>query len=159
MSQGRIITADLPRIGRTTVEMTPKGISKISFGKVGGTRTNRSLCPHDSLIKKLEAYANGERIDFGEEALDISGTDFQMKVWKAMATIPFGETRSYTWLAREVGSPRGFRAAANACGANPVPIIIPCHRVVASDGSIGGFSCGIELKKILLSLEGISDSK
>ena len=86
----------------------------------------------------------------------MGGTPFQKRVWKAIASIPQGETRSYAWLAKKAGSPKAYRAAAQACGANPLPRIIPCHRVIASDGSIGGFSGGIALKRKLLRLEGSS---
>ena len=86
----------------------------------------------------------------------IGGTPFQRRVWRAISSIPWGETRSYAWLARRAGSPRAYRAAAQACGANPLPPLIPCHRVIASDGTIGGFSGGLTLKRKLLMLEGIS---
>ena len=82
------------------------------------------------------------------------GTAFQRSVWKAISSIPRGETRSYAWVARKAGRPRAARAAANACGANPVPIIIPCHRVIASDGSLGGFSSKLAIKRKLLAFEG-----
>ena len=85
------------------------------------------------------------------------GTPFQRRVWKAIASIPWGEVRSYAWVARKAGKPKAVRAAAAACGANPVPVVVPCHRVVASDGSIGGFSPGIAIKKKLLKLEGHRD--
>lgn len=89
------------------------------------------------------------------------GTPFQRRVWKAIATIPAGEVRSYTWLAKKVGRPRAIRATANACGANPFPIIIPCHRVIRSNGTLGGFSGGLgrRTKKLLLKKEGIKLSK
>jgi O-6-methylguanine DNA methyltransferase len=81
------------------------------------------------------------------------GTPFQHKVWAKIAKIPHGETRSYAQIAKAIGRPKAHRAVANACGANPVPLIIPCHRVIASDGTIGGFSCGITIKKKLLAME------
>jgi O-6-methylguanine DNA methyltransferase len=83
------------------------------------------------------------------------GTEFQRKVWRAIASIPRGKTRSYKWIAKKAGKPKAVRAAANACGANPLPPDIPCHRVIASDGTIGGFSGGIAKKKKLLEREGI----
>lgn len=83
----------------------------------------------------------------------LTGTDFERTVWKEISKIPWGETISYKELAKRVGRPRAYRAVANACGKNPLPIVIPCHRVIASDGTIGGFSCGVEIKKILLKLE------
>ena len=88
--------------------------------------------------------------------LDLSsGTLFQQKVWRALQTIPRGETRSYAWVAKKIGKPKAARAVGAACGANPVPIIVPCHRVIAGDGSLGGFGGGPALKKRLLALEGV----
>ena len=86
--------------------------------------------------------------------LDLSaGTQFQQQVWQALRTIPRGETRSYAWVARQIGRPKAARAVGAACGANPVLLLVPCHRVVASDGTLGGFSCGLPLKRRLLALE------
>ena len=83
----------------------------------------------------------------------IEGTPFQKKVWQAIATIPYGETRSYQWIAQKIGNPKAVRAVGQACGANPLPLMVPCHRVVASNGKIGGFSLGLKLKRRLLKLE------
>ena len=87
--------------------------------------------------------------------MNLIGTEFQIKVWKEIAKIPLGETRSYKEIATAIGSPNSSRAVANACGKNPYPIRIPCHRVIKSDGSIGGYSGtgGIERKKELLAKE------
>ncbi len=85
--------------------------------------------------------------------LDLRGTEFQRRVWEALLSIPYGETRSYADIARAVGSPGAVRAVGSANGANPVAIIVPCHRVVASDGSLCGYGAGLEYKRILLSLE------
>lgn len=82
----------------------------------------------------------------------LSGTPFQKRVWKAIQKIPYGKTLTYKELAKKVGSPNAYRAVGSACGKNPLPIIIPCHRVVASNG-IGGFTGGLKLKKKLLKLE------
>ncbi|NGP53505.1 methylated-DNA--[protein]-cysteine S-methyltransferase [Thioalkalivibrio sp. XN8] len=87
--------------------------------------------------------------------LDLGGTDFQRRVWRAIARVPRGEVISYTELARRAGNPRAVRAAAQACGANPVPLLVPCHRVVRSDGSLGGFGGGLPMKRKLLSREGV----
>lgn len=86
--------------------------------------------------------------------LDLRGTAFQRAVWDAMWRIPLGETRSYGQLARTIGRPRASRAVAGACGANPVGILIPCHRVVRSDGGIGGYHWGADIKQALLAREG-----
>lgn len=87
--------------------------------------------------------------------LDLGGTAFQRRVWKAIAGIPRGQVISYTELARRAGNPRAVRAAAQACGANPVPLLVPCHRVVRNDGSLGGFGGGLPLKRKLLAREGV----
>tara|TARA_B100001250_G_scaffold390209_1_gene389973 strand:+ start:32 stop:322 length:291 start_codon:yes stop_codon:yes gene_type:complete len=86
---------------------------------------------------------------------NLEGTEFQKKVWKEILKIPKGQTRTYKDIALSIGSPKSYRAVANACGKNPLPVTIPCHRVVKSDGSIGGYSAkgGVEKKKILLSGE------
>lgn len=87
--------------------------------------------------------------------LDLSrGTPFQRRVWRASLRIPYGRVRSYKWVAGRVGGARYARAVGLALGANPVPLIVPCHRVIAADGSLGGFSCGLPAKRRLLALEG-----
>lgn len=91
-----------------------------------------------------------ERLDF----LDISGTDFEVRVFKALLKIPYGKTISYKDLAQMAGSPRAYRAVGTAVGKNPFLIIIPCHRVVKSDGSLGGFAYGSDVKRKLLEIEG-----
>ncbi len=80
----------------------------------------------------------------------LEGTDFQQQVWRAIASIPPGQTRTYGELAQAIGRPRSYRAVANACGKNPVPIFMPCHRVVATNGKMGGFSAGLAWKRLLL---------
>lgn len=95
-----------------------------------------------------------ERRPLPDVAMDLrKGTPFDRSVWKAIGAIPFGETRSYSEIARAAGSPGAFRAAGRACGRNPVPLFIPCHRVVASGGKLGGFSGGLDKKRVLLDLE------
>ncbi|WP_110766494.1 methylated-DNA--[protein]-cysteine S-methyltransferase [Planctopirus hydrillae] len=85
--------------------------------------------------------------------IDVQGTPFQQEVWGALRQIPYGETRTYAQLARSIGKPAAVRAVANACGANPLAIVIPCHRVIGSDGQLTGFRWGIERKAALLQLE------
>ncbi len=87
--------------------------------------------------------------------IDLSGgTPFQRRVWRTALRIPYGRARSYRWIALKIGGTRYARAVGNALGANPVPLIVPCHRVVAHDASLGGFSCGLAIKRRLLDLEG-----
>ena len=111
------------------------------------------------LERRLEAdflaYFSGKRVEF-DYPVDVEGfTPFQKAVWAAMREIPYGQTRSYRWIAEKVGRPRAYRAVGNACGKNPLLIIQPCHRVVGSQGRLGGFSAGLELKEALLQLEGV----
>jgi methylated-DNA-[protein]-cysteine S-methyltransferase len=106
-----------------------------------------------SLIKRFQAYFSGGRIDF-PDSLDLSGaTPFQRQTWQATRLIPYGGTRSYQWVARQTGKPGASRAVGQALARNPLPIIIPCHRVVNADGRLGGFGGGLETKILLLRLE------
>lgn len=103
---------------------------------------------------QLSEYFRGERRAF-DLPLASAGTPFQKTVWQALTEIPFGATISYRELAERVGRPTSFRAVAQAVGANPIAIVVPCHRVIGSDGSLTGFAGGLEAKKTLLSLEGV----
>lgn len=102
-------------------------------------------------------YLAGSRRDFSFPVDLSDGTTFQRKVWQTITRIPYGRVRSYQWVASRVGGKHYARAVGMALGANPVPIVIPCHRVVAHDGSLGGFSCGLPIKRRLLKLEGTLD--
>ena len=102
---------------------------------------------------QIEAYLAGKRRDFNLP-LDIRGTDFQREVWRILQKIPYGQTKSYAEIAIELGRPNAARAVGGACGANPVPLVIPCHRVLASNGGLGGYGGGLEWKEWLLALEG-----
>ncbi len=103
--------------------------------------------------KQLTEYFDGERREF-DIPLEPTGSDFQMRVWRAIAGIPYGEVLSYADLAMAAGSPGAFRAAGTACGNNQISILIPCHRIVASGGRIGGYGGGLGTKVTLLRLEG-----
>ena len=104
-------------------------------------------------VRELNEYFAGERRDFTFR-LDLRGTEFQVKCWRALVDIPYGETRSYAAIARAVGRPRGFRAVGLANNRNPIAIVVPCHRVIASDGTLCGYGGGLEVKRKLLELEG-----
>ena len=121
-----------------------------------GNRVNHAVRSHnlfDGLMERFRVYLSGDRITFPDE-LDLSGaTPFQRKVWEITRLIPYGETRSYTWVAEQVNKPRAERAVGQALARNPLPIIIPCHRVVTTNGRLGGFSGGVETKSCLLHLE------
>ena len=105
--------------------------------------------------RELLEYLAGERRDFGLP-LHPKGTPFQLRVWQALGDIPYGQTRTYAQIARAVESPRGFRAVGMANHHNPIPILIPCHRVVGSGGALTGYAGGLELKAALLRLEGLN---
>ena len=104
-------------------------------------------------VSELEEYFAGQRRAF-TFALDLRGTDFQLACWRALLAIPYGETRTYADIARAVGRPQGFRAVGMANNRNPVAIVVPCHRVIASDGTLCGYGGGLEVKRKLLELEG-----
>jgi methylated-DNA-[protein]-cysteine S-methyltransferase len=103
-------------------------------------------------VEQLDEYFAGERREFDLE-LDLVGTNFQRRVWEALLTIPYGETRSYGYIAEQIGSPGAFRAVGLANGRNPIGIIVPCHRVIGANGSLIGYGGGLERKTILLELE------
>ena len=105
------------------------------------------------LPNRLQRYFNGDMVLFPDR-IDLSGaTTFHRAVWDATLSIPYGETRTYAWVAQQIGKPRALRAVGRALARNPFPIIVPCHRVVSSNGDLGGFSGGLALKKRLLELE------
>jgi len=109
--------------------------------------------PFRTAIRQLGEYFAGERRRF-ELPLAPRGTDFQRRVWRALTEIPYGRTISYGELARRIGNPSASRAVGLANGANPLPIVVPCHRVIGADGSLTGFGGGLPIKRKLLALEG-----
>jgi methylated-DNA-[protein]-cysteine S-methyltransferase len=116
------------------------------------------LIDHETSIltetkKQLDAYFEGKRKNF-DLPLHIKGTDFQVKIWKALTGIPFGQTRTYGQLAKEINQESASRAVGAANGRNPISIIIPCHRVIGTNGKLTGFAGGLEAKQYLLKLEG-----
>jgi O-6-methylguanine DNA methyltransferase len=106
----------------------------------------------EAALKNILAGRSPKRLP----PLDPVGTEFQKSVWNAMRKIPVGQTKSYGEIARAIGNPKAVRAVGGACGANPIPVLIPCHRVLAAKGKIGGFSSGLDRKRDLLAREGIS---
>jgi len=118
-----------------------------------GHALDRDQAAGQVLQRELDEYFAGERRVF-DHAVELEGTDFQREIWSALTQIPFGEVWSYGQLARHVGRAGASRAVGSANGANPVPILVPCHRVIAADGGLGGFSAGLDRKRALLELEG-----
>ncbi len=121
-----------------------------------GDSVNQATWPlhlFDDLMERLKVYFSGCKTAFPDE-LDLTGaTPFQREVWEATRLIPYGETRSYLWVAKQIKRPGAVRAVGQALSKNPLPIIVPCHRVIASSSRLGGFSGGVEMKRHLLWLE------
>jgi methylated-DNA-[protein]-cysteine S-methyltransferase len=113
-----------------------------------------TIAPLQQAMDELRRYVRGERVQFSCP-LDLHGTAFQVEVWEELFRIPYGETRTYAEIARAIGRPAAVRAVGAANGANPVAIIVPCHRVIGSDGTLTGYGGGLPTKAWLLSLEGI----
>ena len=150
-------------IGRLQILSFEKGLIRIAFSaseakEMIKTRYKEHKISCDNKINKntikwLEFYFKKKAIEI-EIPMFLPGTEFQQKVWLELMKIPYGEVIPYKELARRVGLNKGFQAVGGANGKNPIPIIIPCHRVIMSDGSLGGFRGGLKIKKYLLELEG-----
>jgi methylated-DNA-[protein]-cysteine S-methyltransferase len=143
------------KLGAFRVQFSPHGLARLEFCKKSALSSKSKQHPSHNLERQLQQYADGKPVRWNV-TLDLSsGTPFQQKVWRALMTIPRGETRSYGWVAQQIGKPKASRAVGAACGANPVPVIVPCHRVIAGDGSLGGFGGGLPMKRRLLLSEGL----
>jgi len=127
-------------------------LTGIDFIKPAGVHLGST--PDTAVVKKelVEYFEKGRRV-FACRTVFNEGTAFEKDVWNALKEVPYGETRTYKWMAGRVGKPQAFRAVGNALAKNPIPIIFPCHRVIESDGSLGGYSGGIEIKRRLLEME------
>ena len=103
--------------------------------------------------KELSEYFKQGRMDFSVRTAFIEGTEFEQAVWNSLKEIPYGETRTYKWIADMIGKPHASRAVGNALAKNPLPVVFPCHRIIESDGSIGGYTPGVDIKRRLLEIE------
>lgn len=163
--RGTVIHWDVAQtsLGPMLVAASDKGVVRLSFGEDPAVLADRF--PNAELVQGGATFAQllaeiakaaeapGET-DFDHIPVDVSGTPFQQSVWQALRRIPKGETRTYAQLAAEVGRPGAVRAAGSANGANHVSLLIPCHRVIRTDGSLGGYAWGLEIKAKLLQREG-----
>src|SRR5215469_2139512 len=159
----RYVISDSP-LGRMLIAATDRGICSIKFGKkdselIDGLKREFPFAVRkvdegglQSWVEALFRHMRGEDLD-SSLPLDIRATAFQRRVWAYLQSIPFGETKSYSAVAKAIGNPKACRAVARACATNPVAVEIPCHRVVREDGSMGGYRWGIERKKALLAME------
>ena len=139
-------------VGRLLLARDDAGIAIISFDGAPLSDWTRSDASFDDARSQLRAYFANELREF-DLPLAPRGTSFQLDVWNALRAIPYGETRSYAQLAKTIGRPNAVRAVGAANGANPLPIVVPCHRVIGSNGSLTGFGGGLTAKRYLLDLE------
>lgn len=140
-------------IGPLTLVASERGLVALEFGKRKHPEAVENSSRFAPVRKQLEEYFAGKREEF-TVPLDIRGTDFQKRCWKELLKIPYGQTRSYRQIAEAVGNRNAVRAVGLANGQNPIAIIVPCHRVIASDGTLCGYGGGLHLKEELLRLEG-----
>ena len=141
-------------VGTLLLAVSERGLLALEFGRgrvpTDWVESEEKTAP---CARQLAEYFSGRRRRF-DLALDLRGTDFQKRCWQELLKIPYGETRSYADIARAIGSPSAVRAVGLANGQNPIAIIVPCHRVIGSDGSLTGYGGGLEIKRKLLELEG-----
>lgn len=143
-------------VGSLVLRTSNKGLVSIDRGKAARVKGEAKAESNLALAaRELDAYFAGKLRKF-TVPLDLQGTPFQLQVWSTLRKIPFGKAVSYGEEARMLGKPKAARAVGSANGRNPIPIIVPCHRVVAGDGSLGGYSAGLPMKRKLLALEGVS---
>jgi O-6-methylguanine DNA methyltransferase len=135
--------------GQQTIRPNPRDLR----AEGGVVRFEDSASEMSQYVHELEEYFAGSRRVFNFP-LDLRGTDFQVACWRSLVAIPYGETRTYADIARAVGRPQGFRAVGMANNRNPIAIVVPCHRVIASDGTLCGYGGGLDIKRQLLELEG-----
>ena len=145
-------------IGHIDIIQTGSHISHIFFND-DSRFFEPPFTPQTELLKRtkdiLDRYFDEESVDFQEIPIKIeNGTEFQNSVWNTIHQIPYGEVRSYKWIAEQIGRPKAVRAVGNATGSNPITIIIPCHRVIGSNGKLGGYGGGLDRKRHFLKLEG-----
>lgn len=139
--------------GQQTIRPNPRDLQKESKARrpqLDFEDSPPKLCPY---VTELNEYFSGRRRTF-DFPLDLRGTPFELACWRALLAIPYGETRTYSHIARAVGKPNAFRAVGMANNRNPVAIVVPCHRVIASDGTLCGYGGGLDVKRRLLELEG-----
>ena len=154
--------------GKFIARYSAKGLAELSFPKVGSARcadrTSQRDVPTNEIPAQIlrwhRATAAGLKSSLAGRKpknlppLDLAGTEFQKRVWNALRKISIGRTKSYGEIARAIGRPKAVRAVGGACGANPIPVLVPCHRVMAAHGKIGGFGGGLDWKRRLLAREG-----
>lgn len=152
------ITREIGPLGPVTVAAGPQGLCLVALGDPAAARARlpagwvESAEPGTAALEQLDEFARGRRRSFDLE-LDLRGTPFQLRVWELLLAIPYAATRSYGALASDLGRPTAARAVGAAVGANPLCVVVPCHRVIGASGSLTGFAYGLPAKEKLLALE------
>ncbi len=136
-------------LGTLYMTFSGKSLLEIAFKKPA---LKKGKAP-ESFKKQLSDYFDGGLREFKQNITMDEGTEFEKQVWLAIKDVPFGETKTYKWLAERLGTPGGSRAVGQALSKNPIPIVIPCHRIIESTGKIGGYSSGVDIKRRLLEME------
>ncbi len=143
-------------LGRLTIAADADGLTKILFGPHAiEDAVRRPSALTNTAATQLQEYFAGKRREF-DIPLNPQGSEFQLAVWDELKKIPYGQTQTYAQIAQAVGNPRGFRAVGLANNKNPLPIIVPCHRVLGSGGKLVGYAAGLKIKQYLLELEGVN---
>jgi methylated-DNA-[protein]-cysteine S-methyltransferase len=141
-------------VGTLRLIFTDSFLTGISFGNRNPQGISMAKSDASAQAKKeLTEYFSGARTFFTCKTMFTVGTAFEKKVWEVLREVPYGETRTYKWLAERIGKPGAFRAVGRALGKNPIPIIVPCHRIIESDGTLGGYTSGVDIKRRLLEIE------
>lgn len=141
-------------LGTLWLAWTDRGLVRLAYERFNDIVADPASVPA-VFTDPLTRYFEGEPEDFAGLPLDLRGTDFQLRVWSALRDIPWGQVRTYGGIAQQVQSPRAMRAVGQANHLNPIPIIVPCHRVVEAGHHLGGYGGGVERKRLLLELEGV----
>jgi len=147
-------TLEAKGLGTLWLEWSDAGLLRLSFERLDDTLADECSVP-ERFTDPLRRYFDAEPEDFSAVPLDLRGTEFQVRVWNALREIPWGQVRTYGGIANAIQSPRAMRAVGQANHVNPIPIIVPCHRVVEAGHHLGGYGGGIERKQLLLDLEGV----
>jgi methylated-DNA-[protein]-cysteine S-methyltransferase len=137
-------------VGPLTLEGDDRVLTRVGFGKATAPQGDASAVSAAAI--QLEQYFAGRRTEFDLD-VDPDGTPFERRVWDEVRAIPYGQTATYADIARRIGRPRACRAVGRANGRNPLAVVVPCHRVIGSDGSLTGYAGGVEMKRTLLDLE------
>lgn len=141
-------------LGTLWLAWSEHGLVRLSFERLDEVLADEGPIPA-FISAPLRRYFEGEPEDFTSVRLDLQGTDFQLRVWSALREIPWGQVRTYGGIAQAINAPRAMRAVGQANHLNPIPIIVPCHRVVEAGHHIGGYGGGVERKQLLLEIEGV----